>query len=35
MQEVVTTYYGNDYALQEAADALRLSVAAVKSRLLG
>jgi RNA polymerase sigma-70 factor, ECF subfamily len=34
MQEVVTSYYGNDYSLQEAADALGLSVAAVKSRLL-
>jgi RNA polymerase sigma-70 factor, ECF subfamily len=34
MQEVVTTYYGNDHTLQEAADALGLSVAAVKSRLL-
>ena len=34
MQEVVTSYYGNDYSLQEAADALGLSLAAVKSRLL-
>jgi RNA polymerase sigma-70 factor (ECF subfamily) len=34
MQEVVTSYYGNDYSLQEAAAALGLSVAAVKSRLL-
>jgi RNA polymerase sigma-70 factor, ECF subfamily len=34
MLEVVTSYYGNDYSLQEAADALGLSVAAVKSRLL-
>lgn len=34
VQEVVTTYYGNDHSLQEAADALGLSVAAVKSRLL-
>jgi RNA polymerase sigma-70 factor (ECF subfamily) len=34
MQEVVTSYYGNDYSLQEAADALGISVAAVKSRLL-
>jgi RNA polymerase sigma-70 factor (ECF subfamily) len=34
MQEVVTSYYGNEYSLQEAADALGLSVAAVKSRLL-
>jgi DNA-directed RNA polymerase specialized sigma24 family protein len=35
MQEVVTSYFGNDYSLQEAADALGLSVAAAKSRLLG
>lgn len=34
IQEVVTSYYGNDHSLQEAADALGLSVAAVKSRLL-
>jgi RNA polymerase sigma-70 factor, ECF subfamily len=34
LQEVVTSYYGNDYSLQEAADALGLSVAAVKSRLI-
>jgi RNA polymerase sigma-70 factor (ECF subfamily) len=34
MQEVMTSYYGNDYSLQEAADALGISVAAVKSRLL-
>ena len=34
MQEVVTSYYGNDYSLQEAAEALGISVAAVKSRLL-
>ncbi len=34
MQEVVTTYYGQDYSLQEAADALGISVAATKSRLL-
>jgi RNA polymerase sigma-70 factor, ECF subfamily len=34
VQEVVTTYYGNDHSLQETADALGLSVAAVKSRLL-
>jgi RNA polymerase sigma-70 factor, ECF subfamily len=34
MQEVVTSYYGHDYSLQEAADALGISVAAVKSRLL-
>jgi RNA polymerase sigma-70 factor, ECF subfamily len=34
MQEVVTNYYGHDYSLQEAADAIGISVAAVKSRLL-
>jgi RNA polymerase sigma-70 factor, ECF subfamily len=34
MQEVMNSYYGNDYSLQEAADALGISVAAVKSRLL-
>jgi RNA polymerase sigma-70 factor, ECF subfamily len=34
MADVVTSYYGNDYSLQEAADALGISVAAVKSRLL-
>jgi RNA polymerase sigma-70 factor (ECF subfamily) len=34
MQEVVTSYYGHDSSLQEAADALGISVAAVKSRLL-
>jgi RNA polymerase sigma-70 factor, ECF subfamily len=34
MQEVVTSYYGHDYSLREAADALGISVAAVKSRLL-
>jgi RNA polymerase sigma-70 factor (ECF subfamily) len=34
MQEVVASYYGHDYSLQEAADALGISVAAVKSRLL-
>jgi RNA polymerase sigma-70 factor, ECF subfamily len=34
MQEVVTSYYGHDYSLQEAAEALGISVAAVKSRLL-
>jgi DNA-directed RNA polymerase specialized sigma24 family protein len=34
MQEVVTSYYGHDHSLQEAADALGISVAAVKSRLL-
>jgi len=34
MQEVVTNYYGNEYSLQEAAEALGISVAAVKSRLL-
>jgi RNA polymerase sigma-70 factor, ECF subfamily len=33
MQEVVTSYYGHDHSLQEAADALGISVAAVKSRL--
>lgn len=34
MQEVVISYYGHDYSLREAADALGISVAAVKSRLL-
>jgi RNA polymerase sigma-70 factor (ECF subfamily) len=34
MQEVVTSYYGHDSSLQEAADELGISVAAVKSRLL-
>ena len=34
MQEVVTSYYGQDHSLQEAADVLGISVAAVKSRLL-
>ncbi len=34
MQEVVTSYYGNENSLQEAAEALGISVAAVKSRLL-
>jgi RNA polymerase sigma-70 factor (ECF subfamily) len=34
MQEAVTIYYGHDHSLQEAADALGISVAAVKSRLL-
>jgi RNA polymerase sigma-70 factor (ECF subfamily) len=34
MQEVVSSYYGHDYSLQEAADALGISVAAVKSRLV-
>jgi RNA polymerase sigma-70 factor (ECF subfamily) len=34
LQEAVTSYYGHDYSLQEAADALGISVAAVKSRLL-
>ena len=34
LQEVVISYYGNDYSLQEAAEALGISVAAVKSRLL-
>jgi RNA polymerase sigma-70 factor (ECF subfamily) len=34
MQEVVANYYGHDYSLQEAAEALGISVAAVKSRLL-
>jgi RNA polymerase sigma-70 factor, ECF subfamily len=33
MQEVVTSYYGHDHSLQEAADALGISVAAAKSRL--
>jgi RNA polymerase sigma-70 factor, ECF subfamily len=34
MQEGVTSYYGHDHPLQEAADALGMSVAAAKSRLL-
>ena len=34
MQEVVTSYYGQDHSMKEAADALGISVAAVKSRLL-
>ena len=34
MQEVVTSYYGHDYSLQQAAEALGISVPAVKSRLL-
>ena len=34
MQEVVTSYYGHDHSLQEAADALGISIAAAKSRLL-
>jgi RNA polymerase sigma-70 factor (ECF subfamily) len=34
MQEAMTSYYGNDCSLQETADALGISVAAVKSRLL-
>lgn len=34
MQEVVTSYYGHDYSLWEAAETLGISVAAVKSRLL-
>jgi RNA polymerase sigma-70 factor, ECF subfamily len=34
MQEVVASYYGHDYSLQEAADALEISVAAAKSRLV-
>jgi len=33
MQEVVNSYYGNENSLQEAAEALGISVAAVKSRL--
>jgi RNA polymerase sigma-70 factor (ECF subfamily) len=34
IQEVVASYYGHEYSLQEAAEALGISVAAVKSRLL-
>jgi RNA polymerase sigma-70 factor (ECF subfamily) len=34
MQEVVASYYGHEYSMQEAANALGISVAAVKSRLL-
>jgi RNA polymerase sigma-70 factor (ECF subfamily) len=33
MQEAVTSYYGDDYSMQETAEALGVSVAAVKSRL--
>jgi RNA polymerase sigma-70 factor (ECF subfamily) len=33
MQEVVTSYYDHDHSLQETAEALGISVAAVKSRL--
>ena len=33
-RDVVTSYYGQDYSLQEAADALGISLAAFKSRLL-
>jgi RNA polymerase sigma-70 factor (ECF subfamily) len=34
MREVVTSYYGRDFSLQEAAEAIGISVGAVKSRLL-
>jgi RNA polymerase sigma-70 factor, ECF subfamily len=34
IQEVVTSYYGQEYSMQEAATASGISVAAVKSRLL-
>jgi RNA polymerase sigma-70 factor (ECF subfamily) len=34
LREAVASYYGYDYSLQEAADALKISVPAVKSRLL-
>jgi RNA polymerase sigma-70 factor, ECF subfamily len=34
MREAVTSYYGHDYSLQEAADRFGISLAAVKSRLL-
>jgi RNA polymerase sigma-70 factor, ECF subfamily len=34
MQEVVTTYYRHDYSLQQTAEALGISVPAVKSRLV-
>jgi RNA polymerase sigma-70 factor, ECF subfamily len=34
MHEVVASYYGRDHSLQEAADALGISVAAAKSRLI-
>jgi RNA polymerase sigma-70 factor (ECF subfamily) len=34
IQEIVTSYYGHDSSLREAADALGISVAAAKSRLL-
>ena len=33
MKELVTSYYGHNHSLREAADALGISVAAVKSRL--
>jgi len=33
MQDVLTSFYGHDYSLQETAEALGISVAAVKSRL--
>jgi RNA polymerase sigma-70 factor, ECF subfamily len=33
MREAVSSYYGHDYSLQEAADTLGISIAAVKSRL--
>ena len=34
IREAVISYYGQDYSLQEAADALGISVSAAKSRLL-
>jgi RNA polymerase sigma-70 factor (ECF subfamily) len=34
MQDVVINFYGNEHSLQETADALGITVAAVKSRLL-
>jgi RNA polymerase sigma-70 factor (ECF subfamily) len=34
LQEVVSSFYNHDYSLQEAAESLGISVAAVKSRLL-
>jgi RNA polymerase sigma-70 factor, ECF subfamily len=34
MQAVVASYYGHDHSLQEAADALGISIAAAKSRLI-
>ena len=34
MQEAVASYYDHDHSLQEAADALGISVGAIKSRLL-